>query len=84
MFLTAGEKARARRRAADLADDPAVTVELTLAEQARRDRLDAPQTERAADAVPIDSTTLDVAEVVGVIVALAHSRRAAADPARRA
>jgi cytidylate kinase len=85
VFLTATDTARARRRAADLAADPAATVELTLAEQARRDRLDAPQTEQAADAVPIDSTTLNVAEVVGVIVALAHSRRAAAaDAARRA
>jgi CMP/dCMP kinase len=85
VFLTATDTARARRRAADLAADPAATVELTLAEQARRDLLDAPQTEQAADAVPIDSTTLNVAEVVGVIVALAHSRRAAAaDAARRA
>ena len=73
VFLTASETARASRRAADLAADPAVTVELTRAEQERRDRLDAPQTEQAADAVPLDSTTLGVAEVVGEIVALARA-----------
>jgi CMP/dCMP kinase len=86
VFLTAADTARARRRAADLAADPAATVELTLTEQARRDRLDAPQMERAADAVPVDSTTLDLSEVVGTIVALAQASRAAAaaDPARRA
>jgi cytidylate kinase len=88
VFLTASETARARRRAADLAADPAVTVELTRAEQARRDRLDAPQSERAADAVPIDSTALDVAGVVATIVGLAQARQAAdgsraARPARR-
>ena len=84
VFLTANETARARRRAADLAGDPAATVELTLAEQARRDRLDAPQTERAADAVPIDSTTLDLADVVGTIVALAGAARAGRPQARKA
>jgi len=84
VFLTANETARARRRAADLAGDPAATVELTLAEQARRDRLDAPQTERAADAVPIDSTTLDLAEVVGTIVALAGAAQAGRPQARKA
>ncbi len=89
VFLTASETARARRRAADLAGDPAATVELTRAEQARRDRLDSPQSERAADAVPIDSTTLDVAAVVAEIVGLAQARQPAeggrgARPARRA
>jgi cytidylate kinase len=84
VFLTANENARARRRAADLAGDPAATVELTLAEQARRDRLDAPQTERAADAVPIDSTAFDLPEVIGSIVAMAQARRAASVRARKA
>jgi CMP/dCMP kinase len=84
----ASETARARRRAADLAADPAATVELTRTEQARRDRLDAPQSERAADAVPIDSTALNVAGVVATIVGLAQAGRAAdggrgARPARR-
>jgi cytidylate kinase len=78
VFLTASPAARARRRTADLAADPAVTVELTRAEQERRDRLDAPQMEQAADAVQIDSTALDVTGVVAAIVALADSSRAAA------
>ena len=51
VFLTASEAVRARRRSADLAGDPGVTVAVTQAEQARRDRRDAPQMARAADAV---------------------------------
>jgi CMP/dCMP kinase len=74
VFLTASETTRARRRAADLTADPAATVELTRSEQARRDRLDAPQSERAADAVPVDSTRLSVDEVIAEIVALAQAR----------
>jgi CMP/dCMP kinase len=74
VFLTASETTRARRRAADLTADPAATVELTRSEQARRDRLDAPQSERAADAVPVDSTRLSVDEVIAEIVALARAR----------
>jgi cytidylate kinase len=74
VFLTASEAARAQRRAADLAADPAATVELTQAEQARRDRLDSPQSEHAADALPIDSTRLNVDEVIAEIVALAQAR----------
>jgi CMP/dCMP kinase len=74
VFLTASEGARASRRAADLAGDPAATVELTRIEQARRDRLDAAQSERAADAVPIDSTGLAVDDVISRIVALAQQR----------
>jgi CMP/dCMP kinase len=84
VFLTASEAARARRRAADLAADPAATVELTIIEQARRDRLDARQSGQADDAVPIDSTTLDVAGVIGEIVALAQTRWPAAGSARMA
>ena len=89
VFLTASQTERARRRAADLAGDPAATVELAQAEQARRDRLDSPQSERAADAMPIDSTALDVAAVVAAIVGLAQARQPAeggrgARPARRA
>jgi cytidylate kinase len=76
VFLTASESARASRRAADLAADPAATVELTKAEQARRDKLDAAQSEPAADAVQIDSTGLGVAEVISRIVALAQERTA--------
>ena len=78
VFLTASESARASRRAADLTSDPAATVELTKIEQARRDRLDAAQSERAADAVPIDSTVLGVGDVIARIVALAQERSGSA------
>lgn len=78
VFLTASETARARRRSADLAADPAATVALTQAEQARRDRRDAPQMTRAADAVEIDSTGIGLDQVVQEIVSLAMSRTAGA------
>ena len=78
VFLTASETVRATRRSADLAGDPGVTVALTQAEQERRDRRDAPQMTRAADAVEIDSTGLGLDEVVAEIVALAMSRTAGA------
>jgi cytidylate kinase len=78
VFLTANEAVRARRRTADLAGDPAATVAVTRAEQARRDRSDAPQMARAADAVEIDTTALGLDEVIREIVALADRRRAGA------
>ena len=76
VFLTASENVRARRRTADLAADPAATLAVTRAEQARRDRSDAPQMTKAADAVEIDTTALGLPEVIREIVALADSRRA--------
>jgi cytidylate kinase len=76
VFLTASEAARAERRSADLAADPAATAELTRQEQARRDQRDAPQMARAADAVEIDTTGLGLDAVIAQIVALARSRRA--------
>ena len=78
VFLTASEAVRAHRRSADLAADPAATVAVTRAEQARRDRSDAPQMARAADAVEIDTTALGLDEVIGEIVGLADSRKAGA------
>ena len=79
VFLTASEAIRARRRSADLAADPKATAELTQREQARRDQRDAPQMARAADAVEIDTTALDLDQVIAEIVGLARSRR----PVRR-
>jgi cytidylate kinase len=76
VFLTASEEIRAMRRSADLAADPAATTELTLRENARRDRRDALQTAMAADAVEIDATALGLDEVIGQIVCLAHGRQA--------
>ncbi len=50
VYLTASETARAKRRSADLADDPAATVATIQREQARRDRKDSGQMAMAADA----------------------------------
>jgi Cytidylate kinase len=83
VFLTASETVRARRRAAELAADPTATVELTRAEQARRDRSDAQQMAKAADAVEIDTTALGLDEVIREIVALAQAARDSAGPGGR-
>ena len=76
VYLTASEDARARRRSADLAADPAATVDATRREQATRDRLDAAQMVMAADAVPIDTTGVGVDDVVARIVGLVRARQA--------
>ena len=51
------------------------TAELTRAEQAQRDRRDAPQSEMAADAVEIDATDLGLDDVIGRIIGLARAGR---------
>ena len=76
VYLTASEEARAQRRTADLAADPAATVDATRQEQATRDKLDAAQMVMAADAVHLDTTGLDIDEVVGRIVGLVRARQA--------
>ncbi len=77
VFLTASEQARAERRAAELTGRAVDTnTDVTRREQATRDRLDAPQTMQAADAVEIDATELGLREVIARIVALARSKRA--------
>ena len=78
VFLNASEAVRARRRTAELSADPAATVAVTQAEQARRDRSDTPNMAMAPDAVEIDTTTLGLDEVIREIIALADSRRAGA------
>jgi CMP/dCMP kinase len=78
VYLTASDAIRAERRSADLAADPSVTVALTQAEQQRRDQADAAQMAKARDAVLIDSTALNLDEVVSVIVGLARQRADAA------
>ena len=70
VFLTADSGARAERRAAE--QDAAVDV--TEADQARRDRLDAAQSAKAADAVLLDATDLTLAEVIDAIAKLARER----------
>jgi CMP/dCMP kinase len=78
VFLIASETARAQRRSADLATDLGATPAVTQAEQQRRDRADAPQTGKAADAVQIDSTQLDLAGVISMIMDLARQQAGAA------
>ena len=86
VFLTASERARAQRRAADIAGEaaggPAVTVSATQADQARRDRMDAAQMVRADDAVEIDSTMFGLEDVIGMIAGLAQQRAGLPDTAR--
>jgi CMP/dCMP kinase len=74
VFLTASEEARAVRRSADLAADPAATPGLTRDENKRRDRADAPQTVMADDAIEVDSTVLSLDEVISLIVRVAAER----------
>jgi cytidylate kinase len=63
VFLTADSASRASRRTAEASWS-------TRADQDRRDRLDAAQSGKAADAVEVDSTGLTLDEVVGIIVGL--------------
>ena len=84
VFLTASEDIRARRRSADLAADSGATAAVTQHEQYRRDRADAPQMVMAADAVEIDSTSLSLDEVIGVISGLVRERAGLAGQPRPA
>jgi cytidylate kinase len=70
MFLTADPQARAVRRAAETDAEVAATE----AAQARRDRLDAAQSQMAADAVLLDATDMSLPEVIGEITRLARER----------
>jgi cytidylate kinase len=81
VYLTASETARAQRRSADLAADPGTTPTVTQAEQQRRDQADAAQMTMASDAVQIDSTGLDLAQVISTIVGLARQQASAGWPA---
>jgi cytidylate kinase len=74
VFLTASAEERARRRAAQLGEDP----ETVLAAQRERDRRDETREHSAlraaADAVEIDTTGFSRDEVVGRIASLAGER----------
>jgi len=70
VFLTADPGARARRRAAETSADASETE----AAQARRDRLDAAQSEKAADALLLDATDLTLDQVIEEIARLARER----------
>jgi cytidylate kinase len=68
VFLTADGAARAGRRAAEASWSTRIEVD-------RRDRMDAAQSGKAADAVEVDSTGLDLDQVVGIIVGLALQKK---------
>jgi CMP/dCMP kinase len=74
VFLTASEDARAERRSADLSADPDATKSVTRDEQKRRDAADAAQSVMASDAITMDSTTLSLEQVIGLIVRVAGER----------
>ncbi len=78
VFLTASPAARAVRRRAELPADPAVTLDLTAAEMARRDKLDSSRTHsplaRAADATEVDATALGLDEVIDAVLGLVDAR----------
>jgi CMP/dCMP kinase len=70
VFLTASREARARRRAEELGAD----YESVLAQQVQRDERDERRAHSplvpANDAVPVDTTELDLEEVLGQIMTL--------------
>jgi CMP/dCMP kinase len=76
VYLTASEAVRAERRSADLAADPAATVDRTRREHALRDQRDAAQMAMADDAVKIDTSGLGPDEVVRRVVEMAKQRQA--------
>ncbi|MEU0154593.1 (d)CMP kinase [Micromonospora fulviviridis] len=77
VYLTASEAARAQRRSAEDAADPAATA----ADLARRDKLDSTRKvnplQQAADAVVLDTTELGIDEVVARLRALLTERSVA-------
>jgi cytidylate kinase len=75
VFLTASAEARAHRRTAELSG---TTVESQKAEMARRDTLDstrkADPLAKAGDAVHLDTTPLDLDEVIAEVLRLVKER----------
>ena len=76
VYLTADSDARADRRATEAS----WSASSTLVDQDLRDRLDAAQSAKADDAVLIDSTRLDLQQVIDIIVRLARERTRVPDP----
>jgi cytidylate kinase len=72
IYLVADEAVRAGRR---LAERPGVEADAVTADLRRRDESDAPQMQRAPDAVLIDTTDLAVEQVVEQIEALVAEKR---------
>jgi cytidylate kinase len=79
IYLTASADARAQRRSRqDLAAGRTATVEATLADVQRRDRLDSTRTasplRKAEDAVEVDTTELDLPGTVAELLAIVDNR----------
>ncbi|MEV4316797.1 (d)CMP kinase [Actinocrispum sp. NPDC049592] len=79
IYLTASADARAQRRSRqDLAAGRTATVEATLADVERRDRLDSTRAtsplRKADDAVEVDTTELDLPGVVAELLAIVDNR----------
>lgn len=72
VFLIADEAERARRRTADR---PGVGADTLAADLKRRDERDAVNTQPAADAVLLDTTDLEIEDVVTRIAELVEARR---------
>jgi CMP/dCMP kinase len=80
VYLTAREEVRAHRRAAEGLAGSRAEVGLTRREIARRDRLDSDQSGRAPDAIVLDTTELDLEQVIDKIATLADERVGACGP----
>jgi cytidylate kinase len=85
IFLTASSDARASRRWAETDEAPAGSdVAAVKADLARRDNLDSTRVDspltKAADAVSIDSTTMDVPAVIAFILDVVTERLGAVRP----
>lgn len=74
VYLTADPAERARRRAAEGLAGTRIEVGLAQTELVRRDRLDSNQLAMADDAVLLDTTKLDLEEVIDRIEQLANER----------
>jgi cytidylate kinase len=72
VYLVADESVRAGRR---LAERPGIRAKALTVDLRRRDESDAPQMQRAPDAVLIDTTHLSIEQVVEKVEALVAERR---------
>jgi CMP/dCMP kinase len=74
VYLVAEPNVRAKRR---LSERPEIGVDALATDLRLRDQRDAVRMQPAADAITIDTTDLDIDDVVGQIEALVHARTAA-------
>ena len=75
VFLVADREERAKRR---VAERPGIGADALATDLRLRDESDAARMQPAADAIEIDTTSLEVEDVVDRIEALVHERSAAA------